>query len=537
MEKIGDILVKKELITAETVKDVLAEQELSLKKFGEILVEKGIIKEEVLISLIAEQNGYEFIPSLAGAKIVSRDDDFYWKNCCILINMNSRKIFVFNTNNADISGYMTALHMQGGIITGLSTKEEIYKFLSDNTLNQIANAWTDNIKDALHQALEVAISKKSPNIRIKKSGSSYLIIIDTDTGVEVVSAFSIERGDRLINVIANQCGDQLKPGLALDAKFKYESMLTKRQVDIRVEFLPISERIDDKQHYESVLRVHGLNNLLDLKSLGFNATERIEITEVMTYSSGLIIAAGPTGAGKSTTFYAVLKELAKKRDAIITIEDPVEIKLNEINITQMSVDKNFRYSEALTTILRCEPKIIMVGEIRDVETAAAVIKAAQTGHLVLTTIHTQSAFGIISRIKGLGVNIDDFLEVIRLATSQRLYLPLCPDCREEKKLKNINQVWLKPLTEIGILKEEERIDILNSDKAFFMPVRGNEKCSKCYGTGYLNKKAVIEVLPFRQNIINDIRNGNVKYETLKDKALAMLKKGEIDISQLFKIAG
>ena len=242
----------------------------------------------------------------------------------------------------------------------------------------------------------------------------------------------------------------------------------------------------------------------------------------------MILSAGPTGAGKSTTFYSILKEIAKKRQPILTIEDPVEIKLNEINITQMSVNEDFRYEHALTAMLRCEPKIVFVGEMRDVETAKAVIRAAQTGHLVLSTVHTQSAIGVLSRINGMGVDINEFLEVARLVTSQRLYLPLCPKCKQKIDAKSINKMWIKPLNKLGIN---------DMDRDFYAAVRGNS-CDVCSGTGYLQKRAVIEMLPFTEEIVNDIKlNKDIEYDTLRKKAISMLRKGIIDIGQLFNIAG
>ena len=536
MEKLGEILVKKGLITEDVVKDVLTEQELSLKKFGEILIEKSLIEETVLIKIIAEQSGYGFIDDFTGAELIKeKPDEFYWKNCCALIKTASGTKFVFNTNNHEINSYITILALKNIEIV-LSPKERIYSFLSEKTeLKTIIEE--ENAGKEIDNALEIAILKKSSNIRIKKSLNSYLILVDTDLGVEIIKAFPVSIGERLINIIAERCKAHLKPRRSMDAKFSYESVFSKKKIDIRVEFLPVASQTDEKDYFEAVMRLHGLNSILSLEALGFDEEERLVLSEILTYGSGLVLSAGPTGAGKSTTFYAILKELAKKRLPILTIEDPVEIKLNEINITQMSVNDEFRYNSALVAMLRCEPKIILVGEIRDEETARAVIKAAQTGHLVLSTIHTQSAINIVSRLKGMGIPQDEFLEVIKFATSQRLYLPLCPKCREKKEISSFtNKTWLKSLKRLGIYEVVNKEDDTLPAYAY-VPVRG-QKCDVCFGNGYLSKKAIIEILPFREDTIASIQAGEkVKYRTLKDKALKLFQEGEIDAGQLFNIAG
>jgi type II secretory ATPase GspE/PulE/Tfp pilus assembly ATPase PilB-like protein len=536
MEKLGEILVSKGLITEDVVKDVLMEQELSLKKFGEILIEKALIEESVLIKIIAEQSGYGFIDDFSGTELIKdKSDEFYWKNCCALIKTPEGVKFVFNANNQDINSYITLLKLKN-IDAALSSKEKIYSFLSLNTELKVSMN-EDDLNREINDALEIAILKKSSNIRIKRSLKSYSILIDTDLGVEIIKVFSLETGERLINIIVERCRVQLKPRRSLDAKFSYVSVLSKKKIDIRVEFLPVAAQIDEKDYFEAVMRLHGLNSILDLKALGFEEEERLLLSEILTYGSGLVLSAGPTGAGKSTTFYAILKELAKKRLPILTIEDPVEIKLNEINITQMSVTDDFRYNNALVAMLRCEPKIILVGEIRDEETAKAVIKAAQTGHLVLSTIHTQSAINIVSRLKGMGISEDEFLEVAKFATSQRLYLPLCPKCREKKEISSFtNKTWLKSLKRLGIYEVANKEDDIEPAYAY-VPVRG-QKCDICFGNGYLPKKAIIEILPFTDSVIADIRSRKkVQYTTLKDKALKLFKEGKIDAGQLFNIAG
>jgi type IV pilus assembly protein PilB len=530
--KLGKLLLKFNLISNEDILEALKKQSIDTnKKIGEILLEKGLIDEKTLIKYLAMQLDYEFLETFINCEIAnnvsySKDESFYWKNCCCLIKRDDKIIFVFNNNTQDINGYIGLL-LLNNIPILLGTKEDIYNFLSNN-IETTLDVDNNDIVSKINEFLEIGIIKQVSNLRIKKSIESYAILIDTDIGIEVIKVFSLDTGNKIIRIVAERCGVTLSPNESIDGKFinGYVSKLTKKHIDIRVEFFPVANDFTADFSYEAVLRFHGIKSFLGLESLGFGDDEVQELNEVLTYASGLVLSVGPTGAGKSTTFYALLKNLSTKRLPIMTIEDPVEIRLNEINITQMTVNDTFRYSNALIAMLRGEPKIMMIGEMRDKETAAATIMAAQTGHLVLSTLHTTSAINVISRLEGLNINKSDFLEVIKLIVSQRLYLPLCPECRELET--NMNPIWVESLKKHNIDIHVEKI---------YKGIRGNN-CKLCLGTGYLPKHAIIEILHFNDNIKKSILNNiNIEYNTLNNKAKALIRHGLIDVNQYFNITG
>lgn len=383
MAKLGEILIKEGKLTEEQVNDAMLEQEISSKRLGEVLTDKGYISESEIIKVVCMQNNYEYFGGIEGVLINKENSEFYFRNCCVYVKKDNKTYFIFNILNSEIASFI--LSAKDAII-GLATKEMIYSYLSE-FIEKIGYQH-DDVEGILLDILEISISRRVSNLRVKKSGKTYHILIDTEFGIEVIKTINENIGERLINIIAIRCGITLSAGKNFDGKFEYKSSITKRTVDIRTEFLPVSGKNDNVLHFEAVLRIHGISFFLELDNLGFEKHDVDALKEALTFVSGLIIATGPTGAGKSTTFYSLLKLLAKLRQAILTIEDPVELRLNEINITQMSVSDNFSYKDSLKAMLRSEPRVIMIGEMRDESTAAHAMRAAETGHLVLTTHFT-----------------------------------------------------------------------------------------------------------------------------------------------------
>lgn len=386
------------------------------------------------------------------------------------------------------------------------------------------------------------MSKGVPNVRIKRAENIYLIFIDTPYGIETIKVLTFEAGLRIINILAGFCQTSLKIGQSIEAKFIFNSRLYKGlKINVRVEFLPVSSKLDkDNALFEAVLRLHGLNKMISLESLGFSGHQIDILKASYTYPYGFIIATGPTGSGKSTTFYALLKLLSQKKKAIMTIEDPVEIELKEPNITQMNISDSFSYADALRAMLRSEPHIIMIGEVRDEVTAKYALSAAQTGHLVLTTLHTQSALSIFNRLKSLDIDINQFVESVRIVTGQRLYSPLCPECKREISLKDLPSFYRSIL---------EKALLININ----LYVKGNIQCNLCGSTGFEKRKAITEIAVFTDDIKKEIFKkleiisniGQLEeffiekgdFEPLKIIALNEFKKGNIDPLTYFSLAG
>jgi general secretion pathway protein E/type IV pilus assembly protein PilB len=280
-----------------------------------------------------------------------------------------------------------------------------------------------------------------------------------------------------------------------------------QQFDIRVSILPTL-------HGEKVV-LRLLNNdatEIDLNSLGFSKFDLDNYLQGVKRPNGILLISGPTGSGKTTTLYATLKLLNKETRNILTVEDPVEYTLEGINQVQLKESIGLGFAAALRTFLRQDPDVIMVGEIRDTETANMAIRAALTGHLVLSTIHTNSAWGTVSRLIDMGIPPFLVANTLNTTVAQRLIRLLCPHCKKENKLNaELYPKQFKPYSKVA---------------KHYTP----NGCEQCYYTGYKGRKAVYEVIPVDQDLAMEIKNGNMYVnELLKERGIQTLAENAFQI--------
>ncbi|QCK13767.1 GspE/PulE family protein [Mangrovivirga cuniculi] len=290
-------------------------------------------------------------------------------------------------------------------------------------------------------------------------------------------------------------------------------------IDIRVSSLPT------KYGEKIVFRLLNKSNItIDLEKLGFKTHQLDNYRLAFHRPQGIILISGPTGSGKTTTLYATLKELNQPETNILTIEDPVEYTLEGINQTQLRNDIGLTYPVALKTFLRQDPDVIMVGEIRDKETADMAIRAAMTGHLVLSTIHTNSALETISRLTEMGIPGYLISDTLNASMAQRLLRKNCPDCSTAFELK-----------------EEDFPFKANTDK-ILSKVKTHNKgkgCENCLYTGYKGRVAIYELILMNNEIRETLFNSDkVKqssmpdYEKLGDNALELLINGKTSLEEV-----
>lgn len=291
--------------------------------------------------------------------------------------------------------------------------------------------------------------------------------------------------------------------------------------DIRVSVLPTlyGEKI--------VLRLLSKSSTnIVLEQLGFNDKQLADYLEGIKKTHGIILISGPTGSGKTTTLYGTLKILNKENTNILTIEDPIEYTLDGINQVQLNDAIGLSYGSALRTFLRQDPDIIMLGEIRDGETAQMAIRAALTGHLVFSTIHTNSAWGTISRLIDMGVPSFLLANTLVLSVAQRLIRKLCKHCCEEADFNStlLPQNYTAPYA------------LTKHYKA--------KGCSECFFTGYAGRKALYEVLPIDAELSLLIRNNvfdvnevlqKKQITRLRNEAFDCLAKGETSVDEVYSI--
>ena len=267
-------------------------------------------------------------------------------------------------------------------------------------------------------------------------------------------------------------------------------------------------------------------NAVDLRKLGFSEKELKLYLEGVKMPNGIVLISGPTGSGKTTTLYGTLKLLNKEETNILTIEDPIEYTLDGINQVQLKEDIGFDFPSALRTFLRQDPDIIMVGEIRDEKTANMAIKAALTGHLVLSTIHTNSAWATISRLIDMGVPSYLLATTLNLSVAQRLVRTLCLKCKkEERATKNLFP---------------EAFEDWDKISTHFISIG----CSHCYFTGYAGRQEIYEILPITAALgtaiktnktqIDEYRNEN-NLNSLRTNAIQLIKRGETSIDEVYSL--
>lgn len=289
--------------------------------------------------------------------------------------------------------------------------------------------------------------------------------------------------------------------------------------DIRTSILPTiyGEKI--------VLRLLTMNDRhLSLAELGLDSRQYQDYVDAVSHPHGMILISGPTGSGKSTTLYATLELLNRGDNNILTIEDPVEYTLAGVNQVQLKEDIGLDFSAALRTFLRQDPDIIMLGEIRDEATAEMAVRSSLTGHLLLSTLHTNSAWGCITRLVDMGIHPYLLSETLIACVAQRLVRVLCPHCKQEIDMdENV-------AGQLGISKAQK--------------VYGAKGCEKCYYTGYKGRRALYEVVPIKGELSEAVKEkrtnvsellARYKIKTLRDSAISLMLEGVTSLEDILPL--
>ncbi|WP_423190651.1 GspE/PulE family protein [Aquimarina brevivitae] len=407
------------------------------------------------------------------------------------------------------------------IVLELDTKENIDSYLTYNYRKTAANQEKLNYEaNFLQKLITTAKDFGSSDIHMEPYDNFCRVRFRLDGKLKEQYTVSKKEYPQLVNQIKIQSGlDISQKRLAQDGRITFK--LKNEEFDIRVSTMPTlyGEKI--------VLRLLNRDTQdVTLTDLGFTDQELQLYKEAVKKPQGIILISGPTGSGKTTTLYATLKELNKETSNILTIEDPIEYTLEGINQVQLREDIEFDFPAALRAFLRQDPDIIMVGEIRDDKTANMAIKAALTGHLVLSTIHTNSAWATISRL--IDMNVPPFLiaSTLTMSIAQRLVRKLCPQCKSEAPA----------LPDDFPLNFEIPEDLKTHYKA--------KGCNQCYHTGYLGRKAIYELVPITNALETAIRHNELEIDayiathnikTLKANAIRLVKQGITSAEEVYPL--
>jgi type IV pilus assembly protein PilB len=310
----------------------------------------------------------------------------------------------------------------------------------------------------------------------------------------------------------------------------FRMRLERKTVDFRVSILPsvfgesVVIRILDREAITTGV------SALRLERLGFNVEDLKRFRRAITRPYGMVLVTGPTGSGKTTTLYAAITEMNIKEDKLITIEDPVEYQLSGVVQIPVNEKKGLTFARGLRSILRHDPDKIMVGEIRDGETAQIAIQSSLTGHLVLTTVHANNVFDVIGRFASMGIDAYNFLAALNCVLAQRLVRMVCLACREAVKLDNV-------------LAEESGLDFEEYKDVPFYEGKG---CQACHGTGYRGRKCITEFLDLndeiKEMILAERPLSEVRYRavtggmiTLRQSALRKVLEGSTTLHEINRV--
>lgn len=380
---------------------------------------------------------------------------------------------------------------------------------------QTSKSFSVEKNDFLESLLAEAKSLKCSDIHFEVYEQSARIRFRIDG--QLIERYKIEKDNYL--ELVNKVKIKAKLNIT-EKRLPQDGRITNDAFDIRVSILPTlyGEKI--------VMRLLGQDaSNIDLSALGFQEEELEKYLEAVKKPNGIILISGPTGSGKTTTLYATLKLLNDTKRNIVTVEDPIEYTMKGINQVQLKEDIGLTFASALKSFLRQDPDVIMLGEIRDSETALMAIRASLTGHLVLSTIHTNSAVGTISRLIDMGVPSYLIAETLNLSLAQRLVRKLCSHCKEEVPC-NMDDFPLNYVLPYQI-------------KTHYKPVG----CNQCFHTGYSGRTALYEVININNTIAEKIKHNTVskiysddkKYQSLGDKAFDLLANGETSLDEIYAV--
>jgi type IV pilus assembly protein PilB len=533
-KRLGDLLVEAGLITKDQLQSTLKEKS-SGQKLGDALLQRGYITEQQLIEVLEFQLGiphislyrYPFDTKLFN--IIPKETAK--RNRLIPLKKEGDKLYVAMADPMDYFA-IDDLRLSTGfqIETAIATKddilrainkyyeleegfEEILGDLPTGNQNQDENINADDspIVKLVNQLLSNASAMRASDIHIDPQETKVLIRYRVDGILRTERVLPKHMQGLLtarIKIMSNL--DITEHRIPQDGRIKIN--IDFHPLDLRVATLPTvyGEKI--------VLRLLDLGSSLnDLNKLGFNKVNLNRFNKLIEKPTGIVLITGPTGSGKSSTLYAALNKLNSEEVNIITVEDPVEYQLEGINQVQVNSNVGMTFAKGLRSILRQDPNIIMVGEIRDQETAEIAVRASLTGHLVLSTVHTNDSLGTVTRLIDMGVEPFLVASSVTGIVAQRLVRRVCRDCAEEQ------------------IATRREIEIFARRGMKLEKVVRGRGCSSCNMTGYKGRIAIHEVLvindEMRRVIMNEDSFSKLRELAIKNKTIFLIDDGMLKVKQ------
>lgn len=551
---LGEVLLKEGLITKEQLGECLEEQRQSNERLGAVLLRRGLVTEDNLLKAISichslslvklpdikiEEDALHAVPEKLARRFnimpVSKKENVLTvavadpSNVAAVDELEATtnlKVSLVLANEREIkeaveiaygSGFIGMKDLDAGAVEEINSEE-----LTELTEEEAAAADAAPIIKYVNALLFDAVTKGASDIHIEPEEKSVSLRMRLDGQLRE----SPPPPQRFFSAIVSRIKimanlDIAERRLPQDGKCKIK--IGDRKIDVRVSTLPTV-------HGEKVvMRVLDRRSItLKLESLGFSDADREKFQESLGRPFGMILVTGPTGSGKTTTLYTGLNYINAPDINIITAEDPVEYELPKINQVQVKPNIGLTFAGVLRSVLRQDPDVIMVGEIRDKETAEIAIQSALTGHLVLSTLHTNSAVSSLSRLAYMGIEPFLIADAVEMVIAQRLIRKICPDCKEPQDIPD------SMYKRLGLSREET-------------PVLYHGKgCDKCYRSGYRGRTGISEVMQLsielKKMIVGNATDLEIEAQarkegmkTLREMAIDKLKAGLTTVDEVLSI--
>jgi len=520
MARLGDILIRQGWITSSQLESALAAQGNERGMLGQILVRRGLISFPQLGEALAEQYGvpyHEVVPQAVNPQIARLlPENMARRRSCVPLSASGRKMQLAMVAPDDIetiaeTELITGYHVDPVVALEGPVQAAIDRSFDDRlvarqTIVDMKMADLASAEDAIEEELEAEPTEQedlAPVVRLVQAILTGAINAGTSDihlephVPEMRVRYRVDGELQQVMTIPNHIEEAIVARIKVMADM--DTTENRRPQDGRLSVEEAGSRVNFR--VSSIPTVGGEkvvmrlldegNKIFDLETLGLADRDLKTLQSLIDKPHGMLVVTGPTGSGKSTTMYAVLAKLNAINRNIVTVEDPVEYRLAGVNQVASDNDHGLGFANALKYIMRQDPDIIMVGEIRDHETAATSVQAALTGHLLISTLHTNDAIGAVARLNDLGIDNFKIGGGLLGVVAQRLLRSICNECKEPIEP---NQSLLTALTKNSSL----------ADDAVFYQGRG---CKKCLGTGYSGRLPIYEIMTVTPELSDAIEKG------------------------------
>lgn len=554
--RLGDLLMEKGLISEDQLMQALAEQKKTGKKIGQAIIDLGFVQEDQLLQALSDHFNYPFI-DLARFKLrqelIQRLPETQARRFrCIVLAEEGAGLLI---GMADPMDLMTIDDLQRvlkkPVMPAFVREQELLSILDSvyrrqEEMANIAGELEGELQSSDFDISEMALSSdtsEAPVVRLLQSlfedavqvKASDIHIEPEETQLRIRLRVDGELQEQVVKErrVASALVSRLKIMSGLDISEKrlpqdgrFNIRVSQRSIDVRLSTMPV-------QFGESVVMrlLDQSAGILDMNALGMPEKIQQRFDYLIHRPHGLILVTGPTGSGKTTTLYAALTSLNTPEKKIITAEDPIEYRLPRVNQVQVNSKVGLEFSTVLRAALRQDPDIVLVGEMRDQETAEIGLRAAMTGHMVLSTLHTNDAASAAARLMDMGIDHYLVASSLRAVMAQRLIKRLCPHCQQPHTTEAQEKTWLKALD-------------AGSENHAYIEGRG---CHHCHNTGYQGRIGIYELLEVTPEMLSCLRlkdnEGFAKasaqspnFRPLAVSALDYAKEGITSLDEVFRIS-